>query len=119
MVLDGHECVGSESHQHCHIRWDHDSGLQPKAMSWEESRKLPGWLAGQERVSLLCPLLKSSVSEMASLQGLYRVTVWLPEAEGLRQGNCQGAKKIHLLVPGWGRWSQHCCWGDMGFCPLP
>ena len=119
MVLDGHECVGSESHQHHHIRWDDDSGLQPKATSQEKSRKLPGCLAGQNRVSLLCPHLKSSASEMASLQGLYRATVRLPKAEGLHQGNCQRAKKICLLVHEQGRWSQRCCWGDLTFCPLP
>lgn len=88
--------------QHHHIR-DHDSRLQPKAVSQEKSRKLPGCLAGQHRVSLLCSHLKSSVSEMASLQGSYRVTVQLPEAEGLHHGNCQRAKKIHLLVHGQGR----------------
>ena len=65
--LVGHKSVGSESHQHHHIRWDHDSRLQPKAMSWK-SRKLPGCLAGQDSVCWLRPHLRSLVSEMASLQ---------------------------------------------------
>lgn len=52
--LDGHECVGSESHQQRDVRWDRDSKLRPKTMS-QKSRKLPSCLGGQDRVSLLCP----------------------------------------------------------------
>lgn len=93
VVLDGHKYVGSESHQHHHIRWDHDSRLQPKAMLQEKSKELPGYLS-QDRVSQLCSRLKSSVSEIASWQGLYRVTVQVPKAEGLLWEDCQRAEKL-------------------------